>query len=405
MNSGNDVFLIFSAAFFRSFAVSCASVLIGIYLADLGFNLIEIGFVISAGLFGSALATLAAGVWGDRVGRKTVLILTSLLMAAGGVFFVYATSFPVILASAFLGLINGMGRDRGPQNAVDQAIIPQTTNEKGRTQSFVGYHVILDIGHSLGALAVGIPYFIRMKTGISPMESYQWMFIFYSALLLLNAVLYSGLSKGIRIPHHEEKHVKISAGSKTIIAKLAALFGLDSFAGGFLTSAFISYWFYKKFGVGEEFLGPLFFLARGLNVLSYIGSFWLSKRIGLVNTMVFTHIPASLLMMTAAISPNVWVAALLFLARESLSSMDIPARQSYIMAVVGSRERTFAAGVTNVTRNLGTAVGPSVAGVFMQALNLTFPLFFGSILKICYDLLLFRSFRHIKPPEERISKS
>lgn len=394
-----DLLLVFSASFLRSLAISCASVLLGIYLAERGLGLTQIGFVIGAGLFGGAVTTLLAGVWGEKTGRKNFLIFSSLLMVFGGLALVLAQNFLVILTASFAGLMNGMGRDRGPQNAIDQAVIADIGSDAERTKSFVWYQIILDAGTSIGALAGVIPFFIRKWTGMSPLESYQWTFAGYSFLIALNILFYSALSKNIEV-RREHRNAKISQESRSVIAKLAALFGLDSFGGGFLTSALISYWFFTRFGTGEEYLGPLFFIARSLNVLSYVASFWLSRRIGLVRTMVFTHIPSSLLIMTAAFMPNFWIAAIFFLARESLSSMDIPARQSYIMAVVKPRERTFAAGVTNVTRNLGTALGPSIAGYSMQAINMMFPLVFGASLKIIYDLLLFQSFRHVRPPEE-----
>lgn len=396
-----DIALIFSAAFLRSFAVSSASVILGIYLAERGLNLIELGFVMTAGLGGSALGTLAAGLWGERIGRKSMLLFVSALMALGGLGLALSSNFQTILLASFIGLVNSQGRDRGAQNAIDQSLIPESATETTRTKAFVWYNIIMDIGNSVGALASATPYFLRIATGISPVVSYQWTFVIYSLLLAASFILYSALSEKVNVKHPPEK-LKVSAQSRPVIAKLAGLFAIDSFGGGFLTSSLISYWFFKRFAVGEEYLGPLFFLARGLNVFSYVGAFWLSRRIGLVKTMVFTHIPASLLMITATFMPNFWIAALLFLARESLSSMDIPARQSYLMAVVRPEERTFAAGVTNVTRNVGTALGPSFAGTAMQSVNLTFPLVLGSGLKIIYDLLLFQSFRHLKPPEERV---
>lgn len=394
-----DLVLVCSASFIRSLAVSCASVLLGIYLAERGLNLTEIGIVITAGLFGSGLSTLLAGLWGEGFGRKNFLILTSIFMALGGFAMAFAQNFPFILIASFAGFVNGQGRDRGPQNAIDQAIIPDIGTDSERTKSFVWYQIILDAGTSIGALAGALPYIVRKWTGISAMESYQWTFAAYGLLIASNIFIYSALSEKVEVKH-EHRNIKISPESRSVIMKLAALFGLDSFGGGFLTSALISYWFYTRFGTGEEYLGPMFFIARTLNVASYMASFWLSKRIGLVRTMVFTHIPASLLMITAAFMPDFWIAAILFLARESLSSMDIPARQSYIMSVVKPSERTFTAGVTNVTRNLGTALGPSIAGFSMQMVSMTFPLLFGSSLKIIYDVLLYQSFRHLKPPEE-----
>jgi predicted MFS family arabinose efflux permease len=189
-----------------------------------------------------------------------------------------------------------------------------------------------------------------------------------------------------------------------VIRRLALLFGLDSIGGGFLNSALISYWFFRQYGTSEATLALLFFSARVLNALSHLAAAWLAKRIGLLNTMVWTHLPSSLFLIAAPASPNAAIAAALFLAREALVEMDVPTRQSYVMAVVKPNERTFASGVTNVTRNVAWAVGPSVAGVVMQHVALAGPLLIGGVLKIGYDLLLYRAFRQIRPPEEKTGR-
>jgi predicted MFS family arabinose efflux permease len=190
------------------------------------------------------------------------------------------------------------------------------------------------------------------------------------------------------------------AGNKRVIARLALLFGLDSVGGGFLNSALVAYWFVRRYGVSETGLAVLFFAARVLNALSHVAAAWLARRIGLLNTMVWTHLPSSLFLIVAPASPSVPIAAALFLAREALVEMDVPTRQSYVMAVVDPTERTFASGVTNVTRNVAWTVGPTMAGAMMQHLALAGPLIVGGVLKITYDVLLFMSFRHLRPPEE-----
>jgi predicted MFS family arabinose efflux permease len=195
----------------------------------------------------------------------------------------------------------------------------------------------------------------------------------------------------------------IDPRSKRVITRLALLFGLDSIGGGFLNSALIAYWFFRQYGTSEADLALLFFAARALNALSHIGAAWLARRIGLLNTMVWTHLPSSVFLIAAPAAPNAALAAALFLAREALVEMDVPTRQSYVMAVVKPTERTFASGVTNVTRNISWAVGPSVAGVVMQHVALAGPLVIGGALKIVYDLLLYRAFRHVRPPEETLA--
>jgi len=213
-----------------------------------------------------------------------------------------------------------------------------------------------------------------------------------------------GLSPRIEVVGDGDAAPRLSlpdARTRGVVARLALLFGLDSIGGGFLGSALVAYWFFQRYGASEADLAVLFFFARVLNALSHVGAAWLARRIGLLNTMVWTHLPSSLFLLMAPAAPTLGIASALFLAREALVEMDVPTRQSYVMAVVKPSERTFASGVTNVTRNAAWAVGPSVAGALMQHVALAGPLVIGGMLKIAYDLLLYRSFRHIRPPEEQ----
>jgi predicted MFS family arabinose efflux permease len=222
-----------------------------------------------------------------------------------------------------------------------------------------------------------------------------------AGFILLSIALYLSLAPSVEMRSHASvAAAPVDVRSKRVITRLALLFGLDSIGGGFLNSALISYWFFRQYGTSEADLAVLFFAARVLNALSHVVAAWLARRIGLLNTMVWTHLPSSLLLMVAPTSPSAAIAAALFLAREALVEMDVPTRQSYVMAVVKPGERTFASGVTNVTRNVAWAVGPSVAGVVMQHIALAGPLIIGGGLKIAYDVLLYRAFRHVKPPEE-----
>ncbi len=218
-------------------------------------------------------------------------------------------------------------------------------------------------------------------------------------MLLIVALLYLRLSRAVEAPP-EHHHLPLSGASRRVLWRISSLFALDSLGGGFLTTALLSFFFYERFGVAEEIVAPLFFGARILNALSHLAAAWLAGRIGLVNTMVFTHVPSSLLLVTVAYAPTFPIAAALFLLREGLVEMDVPTRQSYVMAMVRPEERTFASGVTHLVRLGAWAVAPSFAGLFMQGGSLGLPLVIGAGMKVIYDILLYRAFRHLRPPEE-----
>ena len=396
----NDRKLIYTAAFLRALATGMAGVLLGLYLARLGFAPVAIGLVLSAGLAGATVALFIVTWAGDRLGRRRSLIALSLLSAAGGLLAALGSDMAAIVAAAFLGMLNGMGRDRGAALVLEQAILPATTDDAGRTAAFARYNVLTDIGHALGALLAALPLLLQSAFGLGETEAYRALFLLYALLLAIGAPLAFRLSAAAESSTARER-VVVSPQSRKILWRISALFAVDSIAGGFLGSALLSYFFFERFGVSEAMIGGLFFAARALNALSHLGAAWLAARIGLVNTMVFTHIPSSLLLASVAFAPNFWVAAILFLLREGLVEMDVPTRQSYVMAVVRPEERTFASGVTHLVRVGGWAVAPGIAGWLMQAASLAAPLFIGAGMKITYDLLLWRAFRKIRPPEER----
>jgi MFS family permease len=405
--TGNrNIRLIYTAAFFRSLAIGLASVLLGIYLARLGFSAERIGVVIGVGLAGMALGTLFVSLWADRIGRRRALVGLALLAAAGGAGVSLARGFWPFLGIVFLGMLNSMGRDRGAAVALEQAIIPQHVPAERRTASLSWYNLILEAGHALGALAGALPVAFERGLGLGWRASYQAAFGLYAVCFLASAALYLGLSReveleaAVRRPPRRTPPARISPESKRLVTRLAALFSLDSFGGGFLNDALLTYWFFRRFGVGEAALGPLFFLAHALNMVSYPVAAWLARRIGLVNTMVFTHIPSSLFLIAVPFAPSFLPAAGLYLARAALVEMDVPTRQSYVLAVVKPEERTFASGITTVARNAGWVSGPPLAGYLMQQAALAAPLWIGGGAKIAYDLLLYRAFRHLRPPEE-----
>ncbi len=421
-----DLFLIYAAAFLRALSVGLTGVVLGLYLARAGFSATAIGVVVAAGLAGSALATLLAGFRADRLGRRGTLVALSLLAALGGFTLPLAGSFPALLGLTFLGMVNGMGRDRGAASALEQAIIPEAVPGERRTWALAWYNIVLDAGHALGALAGALPLLLRAQLGMDLLASYHITFGIYGVLGLLCALLYAFLSPQIEVTQARVgAGVRVGAGAsparadvaprpvgallatpispegKRIVTRLSSLFFLDAFAGGFLTNALLAYWFFTRFGVAEESLAPLFAVTRLANAASHLVAARLARRFGLVNTMVFTHIPSSLLLMAVPFAPSFAWAVALFLARESLVEMDVPTRQSYVVAVVAPAERTYASSMTSVVRNAGWAAAPTFAGLFMQQVSLAAPLIAAGAMKIVYDLLLYSAFRHLKPPEER----
>src|SRR5205814_6849012 len=274
-----------------------------------------------------------------------------------------------------------------------------------RTWTLAWYNVLLDGGGSLGALAAALPNVLQHRLAESTLSSYRAVFLAYSGLGLTVAALYHFLCPAVEIASQSTLMMgRIAPESKRIVAKLTALFSLDAFGGGFLTDALVAYWFFRRFGIAEGNLGLVFFVVHILNAGSHLGAAWLARRIGLVNTMVFTHLPSSLFLMAVPLAPSFKWAVLLFLCREALVEMDVPTRQSYVAALVNPTERTFASGITNLARNLFWAVGSGVAGLLMQAVSFSAPLLVGGGAKVAYDLLLYKSFRKLKPPEERFGR-
>ena len=394
--------IVFAAGFLRAVANGLIGVVAGIYLADLGLNPAAMGVVLSAGIAGTAFGAAGVTFWGDRAGRRRWLIVLAVLTAAGGAVLAAASQVALLGAAAFLGMMNSLGKDRAAALALEQAILPSTGDDAGRTKVFAWYNVVQDIGHGIGAALAVLPWLLREYAGLGQVDSLRGAVVLYALLYAAAAALYLGLSRRAESPTAALR-VRISPASRTILAKMSLLFALDSFAGGFLGSALFAFFFHQQFGVSEAVIGILFVGARVMNAFSHLGAAWLASRIGLVNTMVFTHTPSSLLLMTIPFMDSFALAAAFFLLREGLSEMDVPTRQSYLMAVVRPEERTFAGGVTNLARMGARAVSPMLAGGAMQALTLGTPLVAAAMMKILYDVLLYVSFRKLKAPEERES--
>lgn len=398
-----DLLLINAAAFLRAFGFGLTGVVLGIYLFRVGLSSLSIGMVIGTGLAGSALATVTVTARADRMGRRRTLVMLALLGAVGFGALAASPAVSLLLLAAFGGMLNGTGTDRSAAFALEQGIIPGLVPDASRTWSLAWYNVILDSAGSLGALAAGLPLLLQRWLTIPLLTSYRTVFVGCALLTVATAVLYPFLSSAVEVPRvtAEPSLPMLSPATRSIIARLTGLFSLDAFGGGFLTDALVAYWFFRRFAVPEESLGLLFFGVHVLNALSHLGAAWLARRIGLVNTMVFTHLPSSLFLIAVPFAPSLKIAIILFLCREALVEMDVPTRQSYVAAVVLPNEHTFASGVTNLARNVFWAVGSAVAGFLMHSVAFSAPLVIGGGTKISYDLLLYRAFRKLKPPEER----
>jgi MFS family permease len=390
--------ILYVTAFVRALATGMIGVLLAGYLATLGFAADVVGWVVAAGLAGNAVALGVATVRGDRADRRRMLFVLAVLGAVGAALAAAASKPWALAAAAFLGMLNGMGRDRGAALALEQAILPATTTERRRTSAFAWYNALQDAGHALGALLAGVPVLLeRSALALSPSDSHRLGLVAYAVLAVGCGALYARLS---RAASSTDAPRRLSPNSRRALGRICALFALDSLGGGFLTTALVTYFFFERFGAGEGVVALLFFGARVANVISHFGAARLAQRFGLLNTMVFTHAPSSLLLVTVAFAPSFPVAALLFLLREGLVEMDVPTRQSYVMALVEPTERARASGVTNLVRMAAWPVSSLLGGVLMARTSLVAPLVIGAAMKLLYDVLLYRAFRSVRPPEE-----
>jgi MFS family permease len=400
-----DAALICAAGSLRACSVSLAGILIAIHLARRGLSPAEIGVVIGIGMATTAIGTVITALHADRWGRRRTLTAIGVLASVSYVAVALLDSLSLLVAVAAVTMLNGMGRDRGSASALEQALLPSTTSDRQRTWTMAWYNAAVDVGHAVGAAAAVLPTLLVTAFATSDIQAHAATFVACGLTALVAIAPYAFVSSGVERTVASAAHPPsspVDEKTRRVVYKLTALFVLDSTGGGFLNSALVAYWFFDRYGMSEAQLAALFFTARVLNVVSHLAAAWVAKRIGLVNTMVFTHLPSSLFLMLAPAAPTVSLAAALFLAREALVEMDVPTRQSYVMAVVPSSARTYASGMTNVARTAGWALGPVLGGLVMQRVALAAPLFVGGALKIIYDIALYRSFRHLRPPEEEV---
>jgi MFS family permease len=403
-DSRRNLALIYTSAWLRSFGIGLLGVVLGVFLSRRGISASAIGAVLAAGLAGSAAGTIVVTFKADQLGRRKMLFVLSVLTAFGATALLWNVSVPALIAIAFISMLNGMGTDRSAAYALEQAVLPGLVPDERRTWTLAWYSLVLDASGALGALAAGWPFLAQKYWGIELGNAYQMLFAGFAAINLVSAVLYLFVShrvEVIQVPGAASVRTHVSPQTRKTVRHLSSLFALDAFGGGFLIDALVAYWFFRRFGIAENRLAVLFFAVHVLNALSHLGAAALARRIGLIKTMVFTHLPSSIFLIAVPLARSPIWAVVLFLLRESLVEMDVPTRQSYVAAVVAPEERTFASGVTNLTRNVSWAAASSVAGVLMQDIAFSMPLLLGGGMKIVYDILLWRAFRHVKPPEER----
>jgi MFS family permease len=394
----SDVFNLYAARAARGFGDGFAAIILPAYLTEIGFNPFQIGLVATAALLGSAALTLAIGFLAPRYELRTLLLLCALLMVATGVAIPGFQHMAFIAVIAFFGTINPTTGDIGVHVPLEQAALAQEAADRERTNVFARYSLIGALSIAAGALAAGLPALL-VSAGIGKIGAFQGMFYLYSALGLLGAAFYA------RLPHSkpEETVPRTTAlgPSRGTVYKLAALFSLDSFAGGFAVQSLLALWLFERFDLSLAAASVFFFWTNLLAAFSYPVAARLARRIGLINTMAFTHIPSSICLIVAAFSSSLTVVIVLLLVRAALSQMDVPTRTSYVMAVVTPPERTAAASVTAVPRSLASSISPAMSGALLGTSFMGLPFVICGCLKIVYDLALLFSFRHLKPPEER----
>ena len=420
--------LLLVAKIVRTFAYGFLSVILAIYLKLIGFDEFLIGIILTTTLLNSVIFTLIASFYADKIGRRKFLLIYAALMSVSGLIFAVSENYTVLVIAAFIGTINITGTETGAFLTIEQAILPQTLNNvRKRNTIFAIYNMAGTLAMAIGVLLSGLPAILQQHLQyfnivLNQIDSIKLLFVLYSLLGILLIGIYQSLSYKIEVQKdkgedksdsnlftrqkikEKTKRSSLSPQSKGIVLRLSGLFAVDSFAGGFVIQGIVSFWFFTRFGADLTTLSYIFSIAGVLTAFSYIAAAKIADKIGLINTMVFTHIPANILIIGLAFAPTLAVAVILYLLRMALSQMDVPTRQSYIVAVVREEERTSAAGITNISRNDTQAISPSLVRILIHSLSLSAPFVIGGVLKVAYDMALFLNFRKVKTREEEDQK-
>jgi MFS family permease len=403
-----DAWLLFLTRFTRLFAYGLISVILVFYLIGLGLSQAQTGLLLTLTLVGDTAISLFLTTQADRVGRRRMLIVGALLMTAAGLVFALTRNFLWLVIAGTIGVISPSGNEVGPFLSIEQAALSHVVADRTRTEVFAWYTLAGSFATALGALVGGALSQALQKTAVLQVNGYRAVVVLYGVLGLVLAFLFMRVSRDAEVSPSESRE----AGglgrlfgihkSRHVVAKLSGLFALDAFAGGFVLQSFAAYWFYLRFGVNPATLGVIFFWANILSGISALLASRLAARFGLVRTMVLTHLPSNILLLLVPLMPNLPLAVMVLLARFSISQMDVPTRQSYTMAVVSPEERSAAAGITGVARTIGAAISPLFVGfLFAHPALINVPFYIAGALKIIYDLLLYREFISLPPPEEK----
>lgn len=401
---------LFATRMIRLFGYGFLSVILALYLAAAGLDERQIGLLLTLTLLGDTLISLWITTNADLIGRKRMLVVGAGLMIFAAALFAVTRNFYFLLLAATIGVISPSGNEVGPFLAIEQASLSQLVPDRLRTGIFAWYNLVGSFATAAGALCGGLVSGRLQASGFSELDSYRAVILGYGLIGILLLGLFASFSSSIDLRqdktddiHQNKPHAFLGLHrSRGVVLRLAALFSLDAFAGGFVIQSLVAYWFHVRFGADPVLLGSIFFGANILAGISALSASWMARRFGLINTMVFTHLPSNILLMLVPLMPNLPLAILVLLLRFSISQMDVPTRQSYTMAVVAPDERSAASGVTSVARTIGASLSPIITGLFLaNPALLGLPFFISGGLKVVYDLLLYRSFRSAKPPEEQ----
>ncbi len=387
----------------RAFADGYVSLLLPLYLLDLGYSPLEIGVLTTATLLGSGLLTLLVGLRGHRYDYRSMLLAATLLMTATGLGFALSTQFWPLLLIAIVGTLNPSSGDVSVFLPLEHAALSRSVTDGERTGAFARYSLVGSLLGAAGSLVAGTPSLLPELLGVSVTNSLRFMFVLYAALGLVTALLYRGLPRAAPI-EAAAPNAPLTKSRKHVY-KLAALFSLDAFGGGFVVQSMVALWLYQRFGLSAASVGLIFFWTGVFSALSFLAAVRIAMRIGLVNTMVFTHIPSSLCLIAIPFTPQLGYVIVLLFVRSALSQMDVPTRSSYVMAIVSPEERPAAASITSVPRSIAAAASPSLAGYLLGLSTFGWPLIAAGVIKIAYDLLLLATFGKVRPPEEQLPRT
>lgn len=396
----SDLVLFVSARALRLFGFGMISVVLVLHLTALGLDDAQAGLLLTLTLAGDAVLSLWIATRADRYGRRQMLRLGALLMTGAGLAFGLGAPVWVVAAAAIVGTLSPSGNEVGAFLPIEQAGISQITEDRHRTEVFARYTLIGYVAAALGALFAGAVSTAMTSGGVAPITTYQLLMLLYALIGVALFVIFGRASPAVETTTPRTTRFGIHR-SRGVVGRLSALFALDAFGGGLIVQSWVAYWLVLRFGAQPDQIGLLFFGTNILAGVSVIAAARLAKRYGLIRTMVFSHLPSNVLLMLVAVMPTFGWAAALLLIRACLSQMDVPTRQSYVMAVVAPDERSAAAGITGTARTVGTACAPVLSGILAQSGALSVPFFAAGALKIVYDLALFRAFRALKPPEEQ----